>query len=721
MTEATVVDPPPKLCLSGVANELIFDLQYNENGEIDLLAVSSNDKSHDGAIQSSAKPLTLVTKADDCSWNVYATKKPLPSFQTQNRPPIVDSSTNGRVVRVGNQVFFIDQLKEDGAFESFVPPNFSLSLDEVVRHGRYLIVSSRQKVETIPTVERDPPTGEAKFDNTDEKTSDAVETKADGDKKDSEKSDADTEAKDAETKKPETDSESEPEDDPYQVSGSDEELSACESWSEGSTDLDEIGVRAIQALRPEVPIPDPKQKKTITNGEDSNTTSDDDTSSDDESDSDKSCGCCHSDSDSDASIVDGDNQRFESQARNDEDEFYGMVDKIYGEDRDDPYDDNEEDEDDVIWSNAYEDSGWGLFGGEDDFEVNDFKRFEDDDSDDCSDCGGDDGACVKPPEDEKPKTKKGEDEDSTEPALGMPTAQIHVYDTSIPMTETDAKPSFKRLFRYQSMVAQPLRNSPPVIHHSKSLLVWPIGDSKILVADYKHNTYFIKRLRLSRVFSQHVSVSCQFSSDGQFLHVVALERQGKRPVRPKEMLKKKKLEKDKKEPVEKEVPVYDLVISTFRLSNGKTTRAPPVLIYQIKKNLGPIEEKYALPTYAWRNENVRIAHAAANNQVQVHEIELFKPSSKDTSVETKSTLIAVENDLAGRDIHLSKSSEDIPCAKLRAMDVVTFEVAQVRPFYKPESAEKKDKSETTAAEAVVANAKVVEEETNVKVVSGEGS
>ena len=65
-----------------------------------------------------------------------------------------------------------------------------------------------------------------------------------------------------------------------------------------------------------------------------------------------------------------------------------------------------------------------------------------------------------------------------------------VYDVS-------SLPSPKLLFRYRRPLPVLLKDSPPVFHPTKSLLVWPLFGGEILFADFQLKTFFTRKARVS--------------------------------------------------------------------------------------------------------------------------------------------------------------------------------------------------------------------------------
>jgi hypothetical protein len=101
-------------------------------------------------------------------------------------------------------------------------------------------------------------------------------------------------------------------------------------------------------------------------------------------------------------------------------------------------------------------------------------------------------------------TWHSDDEDSGDEAhhrrINMQTesrdlqVSLVVFDTSCSVP--------KRIFHFSHTVSSMLYASPPVIHPSKALLVWPLGRGDVLFADFVANTYFVRRLRPSTSHSE---------------------------------------------------------------------------------------------------------------------------------------------------------------------------------------------------------------------------
>lgn len=71
---------------------------------------------------------------------------------------------------------------------------------------------------------------------------------------------------------------------------------------------------------------------------------------------------------------------------------------------------------------------------------------------------------------------------------------ISVFDTRHPVPD--------RVFHLSRKAPCMLYDSPPVMHPSQSLVVWPLGGGNILFANFLCNTFFIRKLRASTLHSK---------------------------------------------------------------------------------------------------------------------------------------------------------------------------------------------------------------------------
>ena len=130
------------------------------------------------------------------------------------------------------------------------------------------------------------------------------------------------------------------------------------------------------------------------------------------------------------------------------------------------------------------------------------------------------------------------------------------------------------IFHYSESSIGRLYASPPVIHPIQPLLVWPLGNSRVLFANLENNTYFIRQLCCSEPKSCHFFIKTHFSADGQHLHFAALEASdADGGDHDKTRYKQRLLH-------------LNLQVTSHRLSNRKTARVPPSLIFRTNVPLG---------------------------------------------------------------------------------------------------------------------------------------
>jgi len=198
------------------------------------------------------------------------------------------------------------------------------------------------------------------------------------------------------------------------------------------------------------------------------------------------------------------------------------------------------------------------------------------------------------------------------------------------------------LFKYTQHLPVMLYSSPPAIHPSKPLVVWPLCGGDILFADFESKTHFTRQAGPSTPHSKlffpqidfvpnllkheskarHVFVKVHFSACGHFLHVASLEAQQK----PKS---KRRQTAEGKGPVS-----LSIFVSTHRLSTSKTARSPPSLIHRAKVDLGKIKSFSGskMPVeLTWTPKELYISNSSAQNQLSLFRVQLFNPSRKHSS------------------------------------------------------------------------------------------
>lgn len=140
----------------------------------------------------------------------------------------------------------------------------------------------------------------------------------------------------------------------------------------------------------------------------------------------------------------------------------------------------------------------------------------------------------------------------------------------------DARPSL-RVFRFVRKATGLLFSSPPAIHPTHNLLIWPLGGDEVLFAHFSptEKTYFTTLLDSgSRGNMCHISVQPKFSPCGQYLHIACLDGAVEEKI-------------DAASRPTKEISELRLRVSTYRLSRRKTARSLPRLIYRMSCPLRP--------------------------------------------------------------------------------------------------------------------------------------
>ncbi|XDG06243.1 hypothetical protein ABKA04_005858 [Annulohypoxylon sp. FPYF3050] len=174
--------------------------------------------------------------------------------------------------------------------------------------------------------------------------------------------------------------------------------------------------------------------------------------------------------------------------------------------------------------------------------------------------------------------------------------------------------NLRQVFHFDSKLPVMLYHSPPAIHPSKPLVVWPLCGGDILFVDYQENTYFIRRVMATTRFTRHVCMKIRFSDCGRYMHIATIEAREKGRAQlnttknngPKEL-------------------AMAIFVTTHRLSEHKTTHSPPNLIHRVKADLGNVIHFSVskLPfTFTWTKEYVYVTKSSCI--LSVTRINLFK-------------------------------------------------------------------------------------------------
>ncbi|KAG6828076.1 hypothetical protein H0H92_009338 [Tricholoma furcatifolium] len=184
-------------------------------------------------------------------------------------------------------------------------------------------------------------------------------------------------------------------------------------------------------------------------------------------------------------------------------------------------------------------------------------------------------------------------------------ARLCVYNAESPQMP-------KEVFSFSMELQLPLHGSPPTIHPSHSLVVWPLSEGKLLFGDFETNSYFIRKLKISTSKARHIFMKCQFSTCGNFLHVAALEGISSMPKRNKPTSKSQSLA---------------IVAYTFSLCSSQPTRTPPAFVHQARVDLGQYPEICVddLPfTLTWTEKLLYVTERSLT--LKIYRINLFEAS-----------------------------------------------------------------------------------------------
>jgi hypothetical protein len=141
-------------------------------------------------------------------------------------------------------------------------------------------------------------------------------------------------------------------------------------------------------------------------------------------------------------------------------------------------------------------------------------------------------------------------------------------------------------------------------------------------------------------------MKCQFSECGQFLHIAALEGRQK-PVSRRELRKQRRQHSSSEgqdTPQGKRPIRLFLLVSTYRLSNRKTTRSPPWLIHRVKVDLGDRSgfSVSKLPyTLTWTTNDLYVT--ASQEKLLVYRIKLFALALSDKQADNQALVLVPRN------------------------------------------------------------------------------
>jgi len=87
-------------------------------------------------------------------------------------------------------------------------------------------------------------------------------------------------------------------------------------------------------------------------------------------------------------------------------------------------------------------------------------------------------------------------------APGRHKRDIKPAQATITIYDAQASPEVEQLFRLTRPLQSKVYGSPPIIHPTRSLVVWPLGAGDVLFVDFMDKSYFVRRLRPSTLHSK---------------------------------------------------------------------------------------------------------------------------------------------------------------------------------------------------------------------------
>ncbi|KAG6844631.1 hypothetical protein H0H87_005358, partial [Tephrocybe sp. NHM501043] len=211
-------------------------------------------------------------------------------------------------------------------------------------------------------------------------------------------------------------------------------------------------------------------------------------------------------------------------------------------------------------------------------------------------------------------------------------ARLCVFDATSPEMP-------KEIFSFADGLLLPLHNSPPTIHPTYSLIVWPLSGGRLLFGDFETGSYFKRKLKAStasseffffkvnqawmaykRILARHIFMKCHFSGCGRYLHIAALESQTDRSD-------------DNERTPELETQLFAMVTYTFRLCSSGATRKSPTFVHQARVDLGQYSQASVDNppfTLTWGERMLYVTERFLT--LKVHRISLFRETSADEDI-----------------------------------------------------------------------------------------
>lgn len=198
--------------------------------------------------------------------------------------------------------------------------------------------------------------------------------------------------------------------------------------------------------------------------------------------------------------------------------------------------------------------------------------------------------------------------------------QLVIYDNS---SSTPAEG-----FKFSHPLPVVLYGSPPAIHPTAPLVVWPLCGGDVLLADSKGKSYFIRRAKPSTRKSQPLCPSKPPS-----LTPSSPPRLRETPLLPLRQILTYRLRRSPSAPADgarEKSKEGQSAPSPFRLrlAARKTTRCPPTLVHRVKVGLDPTTSlsPTRMPVeVTWAEPQVYLSRSSGFNHLVLLRVELFPP------------------------------------------------------------------------------------------------
>lgn len=169
--------------------------------------------------------------------------------------------------------------------------------------------------------------------------------------------------------------------------------------------------------------------------------------------------------------------------------------------------------------------------------------------------------------------------------------------------------SSKHLFHFSQQTFSLLYDSPPVVHPTLPLVVWPLDGAEALFADCNTKSYFTHMFGKDDDDADPITVKCHFSACGKYLHLALVRSFFINELKDDVYLLRTQ---------------FSAEVLTYRLCTKKPTRSPPTLLHRVYAELGSLDSTVSGPppcTFTWAPRELYVT--ASGGALTVHRIALF--------------------------------------------------------------------------------------------------